>query len=76
MGKNVIVFGVDISSSVHIDNKGKHILILRYVNSKDFSINKKKNTGLTGVVKFLSVDFNPIGSNNILHIHRYLMKST
>ena len=29
IGKNVIIFGVDISSSVHIDNKGKDILILR-----------------------------------------------
>ena len=28
MGKNVIMFGVDTSSSVHIDNKGKDILIL------------------------------------------------
>ena len=27
-GKNVIIFGVDISSSVHIDNKGKDTLIL------------------------------------------------
>ena len=26
--KNVIIFGVDLSSSVHIDNKGKDILIL------------------------------------------------
>ena len=23
MGKNVIIFGVDMSSSVHIDNKGR-----------------------------------------------------
>ena len=28
MGENVIVFGADMSSSVHIDNKGKDILIL------------------------------------------------
>ena len=28
MRKNVIIFGVDISSSVHIDNKGKDVLIL------------------------------------------------
>ena len=28
MGKNVINFGVDMSSSVHIDNKNKDILIL------------------------------------------------
>ena len=28
-GSNVIIFVVDISSSVHVDNKGKDILILR-----------------------------------------------
>ena len=28
MGKNVIIFGAYISSSVHIDNKNKYILIL------------------------------------------------
>ena len=28
MGKNVNIFGVDMSLSAHIDNKGKDILIL------------------------------------------------
>ena len=28
MGKNVIIFGTDMGSSVHIDNKNKDILIL------------------------------------------------
>ena len=28
MGKNVIIFGVDMISLVHIDNKNKNILIL------------------------------------------------
>ena len=28
MGKNVIIFGVNMSSSVHIDNKEKDVLIL------------------------------------------------
>ena len=27
-GQNVIIFGVDMSSSIHIDNKGKDILVL------------------------------------------------
>ena len=27
-GKNVIIFGIDMSSSVHIDNKNRDILIL------------------------------------------------
>ena len=28
MGKNVFIFGADMSSSMHIDDKGKDILIL------------------------------------------------
>ena len=36
----------------------------------------KKKTGLKGVVKFFSVDFNPIVTNDILDIHKYLMKRT
>ena len=28
MGRNVIIFGADMSSSVHADNKNKDILIL------------------------------------------------
>ena len=28
MSKNVTIFGADMSSSVHVDNKGKDILIL------------------------------------------------
>ena len=31
-------------------------------------------TGLKGVVKFFSVDFNRIDTNDILDIHKYLMK--
>ena len=33
-----------------------------------------KKTGLKGSVKFFSVDFNPIDTNNILDILRYAMK--
>ena len=29
--------------------------------------------GLKGIVKFISFDFNPIDTNGILDIHKYLM---
>ena len=35
---------------------------------------KKKKTGLKGSVKDFSADYNPIGTNDILDIHRYPMK--
>ena len=44
--------------------------------SKDFIINNMKKIGLKGVVKFFSADFNPIDTNEILDIHKYLMKKT
>ena len=39
-------------------------------------MNHMQKTGLKGVVNFFSVDFNPIDTNNILDIHKYLMKRT
>ena len=41
---------------------------------KDFTINSIEKTGLKGSVLFFSVDFNPIDTNDILDILRYLMK--
>ena len=35
-----------------------------------------KKTGLNGVVKIFSFSFNPIDTNDILDIHKYLMKRT
>ena len=42
--------------------------------AKDFTINHKKKTGFKGIEIFCSADFSPIDTNNILDIHRYLMK--
>ena len=44
--------------------------------SKDFTLNNMNNTGLKGIVKVFSVDYNPISTSDILDIHRYLMKET
>ena len=35
-----------------------------------------KKAGLKGFVNLFSVDFNPIDTNDILDIHKYLMKRT
>ena len=40
--------------------------------SKDFTINNiKKKTGLKGIVKLFSVDFNPTDTSDVLDIHKY-----
>ena len=44
--------------------------------SKDFKTNNMKKTGLKENIIFFSVDFNPIDTNDILDIHKYLMKRT
>ena len=55
-------------------NSEKKDYTLRLENiSKDFTIHNMKKTGLGGVIKFLSVDFNPIDTKNILDSHEYLM---
>ena len=43
---------------------------------KDFTIENMNKTGLKVVVKFFSVDFNAIDTNEILDIHKYSMKKT
>ena len=50
----------------------EHSLCLGDV-SKGFAINNmKKKTWLKVVVKFFSVDFNPIDNNDIIDVHKYL----
>ena len=48
-------------------------LCLRNV-SKDFSVDNMKKTGLNGYVYDFSVDYDVIAADDILDIHKYLMK--
>ena len=43
---------------------------------KYFTINNKKKTGLKEIANFFSVYFNLIDTNDILDIHKHLMKKT
>ena len=74
MGKNVIIFEADMSSSVHIDNEGKDILILDEGATQGLD-----DTRLTAEAKYptyftqsrkrfvLSLHYN--GSNNFLYVN-------
>ena len=42
--------------------------------SKEFSVNNMIKTGLNGCVYDFSVDYDAIAVDNILDIHKYLMK--
>ena len=48
-GKNVIIFGVDMSSSTKIDNRKKHILVLGKLSTQglESTLSAKKCTPLT-----------------------------
>ena len=83
MGKNVIIFGADMSSSLHIDNKGKDILILgegptqglddtTLTAEAKYSINFSRSQRI--YVYEFSVDYNTVDTSNIIDIHKYLMK--
>ena len=75
IGKNVTIFGVDMSSSSHVDNKKKYILILGNVPTeglehtvtaeKLYSINFTKNN-----TKFcLSLHLHSNGTNSYLFVN-------
>ena len=68
MEKNVIIFGADMSSSVHVDNKGKDILILG--EGPTWGLD---DTTLTAEVKY-SINFSQSGKRFVLSLMSGLIK--
>ena len=69
VGKYVIIFEVDMSSSVHIDNKGKDILIL----------GKGPTQGLNHTLSaetLYSINFTRLGKSFCLNLHDMIMGAT
>ena len=64
MGKNVIIFGVDMSASVHFDNKGKYI----FIPCEDSSQGLDNNTTLTAEAKY-SINFTQSNRRFLLSLH-------
>ena len=62
-GKNAIAFGAQISLSVHVDNKGKDILILRKGPTKGLD-----DTTLTAEAKY-PTNFTQSGKRFVLSLH-------
>ena len=63
MGKNVIIFGADMSSSVHIENKIKDILILGEGQTQ-----RLDDTTLTAEAKY-PISFTQSGKRFALSLH-------
>ena len=72
-GKNVIIFGVDISSSVHVDNKKKAILILGKGPTQGFehtlTAENMYSINFTGTGKKFCLNLHYNGANNYLFIN-------
>ena len=62
-----------INSKQKILEQKKYSLCLGSI-SGDFSANNMKKTGLNGCVYNFSVDYRVFDNNNIIDIHKYLMK--
>ena len=62
-GRNVIIFGVDMRSSVHVDNKRKDILILGKYPTQGL----RKNSSTAG--KMYPVNFTNNGDKYCLSLH-------
>ena len=63
MGKNVIIFGADMSSYMQVDNKGKHIFILGEGPTQGLD-----DTTLTAEAKY-SINFTQSGKRFVLSLH-------
>ena len=63
MEKNVIIFGVDMSSSVHVDNKGKDISILGGGPTQGLD-----DAALTALTKY-PINFTQSGKRSVLSQH-------
>ena len=63
MGENAIIFGADMSSSVHVDNKEKDVLILGEGTTKG-----SDDATLTAEAKY-PISFNQSGKRFVLSLH-------
>ena len=70
----LLILRTYIRSKQKTQKKKEYALYLGNILN-DITNNNMKKTGLKGVVKRFSVDFNPIDHNDILNIHKYLKKT-
>ena len=68
MGRNVIIFGSDVSSSGHINNKGKDIVILRERATQELN-----DITLTTEAKY-SINFTQSERRFVLCLHYKIQK--
>ena len=72
--KNLIVFGADVSSFVHVDNKKKYILILgegrtRGLDDKTLTVEKKYSINFIECNKKFCLSLHYNGANSYLFVN-------
>ena len=77
MGKNVIIFGINISSSMHIDNKKKNILVLRKcptqgLDDTTLTVEDQHSINFSRLNKIFSLKLPHNGSNSLLMLEKYI----
>ena len=73
MGKNVIIFGADMSSSVHVDNKSKDIVILgerptQGLDDSTLTVEAKDRTKFTQSIKRFVLSLHYNGRDSFLFV--------
>ena len=73
MGRNIIIFGGDMSSTVHIDNKGKDILTLgdgpaQGLDATTFTVEARYFINFTQSNRKLCLSLHHNGSNSFLFV--------
>ena len=74
LGKNVIIFGVDMSSSVHVDNKRQDILILdegpsQVLDNTTLTVEKNYSINFTEHNKMFCLSLHYNGANSYLFVN-------
>ena len=71
--EQTVIYLLMVQKSINLKQKTSPLCLGNI--SKNFSVDKMKNTGLNGYVYDFSVDYDDaIAIDDILNIHRYLME--
>ena len=73
---HLFVNGTEITKLKEKDSEIKAVLLCLGNVSKEFSVDNMKKTELNGYVYDFSVDYDAITVDDILDIHKFLMKET
>ena len=72
--EQIVIYLLMVQKFINSNQKIPRLWQLYYVISKDWSVDNMKKKGFNGYVYDFSVDCDAIAVDDILDIHKYLMK--